>query len=413
MYEIITDLMEKFKKNSRLNTADKEIFEKELIIALSQNEYNAEIETLLCEGPIDITMKTLAMHLKSSDKEKSDVFLKSFINSQRIQENKGGTSGMRMVSLLYSFVIERYEQDIIMERIFMAMIWFAYKNGKEETNKKVIESLKSNILPLIKQHKHIIDLKFLEKEKTWIKTRELFLASVIEDRSSNIETVQAVYNWLNSSKKSMGKYTEEYMAKAVFKARENEEVDKSLDVNIDKESFKNNDSVNEPVLKESLGTMDYISLLAAAIISEDKVINLLKSEIDNINRKTGVFQVKLNEAIINEQRQETRIRELVFENGELTQDNKELTNKIQELNVLVTKLNKEIDNRIQFTDTVTRNREKQSEEYLNKLASKLRIDYRDFCDAKELEMTIDLGENMRSQLEAVFSILEKNGMKFK
>lgn len=60
---------------------------------------------------------------------------------------------------------------------------------------------------------------------------------------------------------------------------------------------------------------------------------------------------------------------------------------------------------------MTRNREKQSEEQLNKLASKLRVDYRDFCDAKDIDMTIDLGENMREQLSAVFSILEKNGIK--
>ena len=49
-------------------------------------------------------------------------------------------------------------------------------------------------------------------------------------------------------------------------------------------------------------------------------------------------------------------------------------------------------------------------ELLNAIASKLRPEYRDFKDAENEEMTIDLGENFRLQLDAVFKILAKAGI---
>lgn len=49
-------------------------------------------------------------------------------------------------------------------------------------------------------------------------------------------------------------------------------------------------------------------------------------------------------------------------------------------------------------------------ELLNSIASKLRSEYRDFKEAENDEMTIDLGENFRLQLDAVFKILTKAGI---
>ena len=122
---------------------------------------------------------------------------------------------------------------------------------------------------------------------------------------------------------------------------------------------------------------------------------------------------KLNKTAINEKRQEDIIQNLLKDKSSLEIENTELNTKIKDLNECISKMKKEIEDRKQFAETISKNREKQSEEYLNKLASKLKIEYTDFCDAREVEMTLDLGENMRSQLEAVFSILEKNGVKLK
>ena len=49
-------------------------------------------------------------------------------------------------------------------------------------------------------------------------------------------------------------------------------------------------------------------------------------------------------------------------------------------------------------------------EQLNAIALNLKTEYKDFTDAKEMEMTTDLGENFRLQLQSVFAILSKSGI---
>lgn len=49
-------------------------------------------------------------------------------------------------------------------------------------------------------------------------------------------------------------------------------------------------------------------------------------------------------------------------------------------------------------------------EQLNKIAAQLKAEYRDFKDAQDMEMDVNLGENFRIQLESVFKILIKAGV---
>lgn len=63
-----------------------------------------------------------------------------------------------------------------------------------------------------------------------------------------------------------------------------------------------------------------------------------------------------------------------------------------------------------LTDMLNKDRAKQSEEAFNRLASKIRVDYRDFLGSSNLPMTTDLGEIMRYQLKSIFDLLKKNGL---
>jgi len=66
-----------------------------------------------------------------------------------------------------------------------------------------------------------------------------------------------------------------------------------------------------------------------------------------------------------------------------------------------------------MADVLSRDRSKQADEVLQRVAAKIKVEYRDFLDAIEVPMSCDLGENLRLQLQSVFDILEKGGMKFK
>lgn len=76
----------------------------------------------------------------------------------------------------------------------------------------------------------------------------------------------------------------------------------------------------------------------------------------------------------------------------------------------IEQLERELQERMKMMEALSRDRAKQSDEAFNRLASKLRIEYKDFMDAVDIPMDSDLGENMREQLKNVFSILIKSGI---
>lgn len=49
---------------------------------------------------------------------------------------------------------------------------------------------------------------------------------------------------------------------------------------------------------------------------------------------------------------------------------------------------------------------------LNRITRQIKIEYQDFKSAEDMEMSIDLGENLRLQMQAIFDIFEKEGIKF-
>lgn len=85
---------------------------------------------------------------------------------------------------------------------------------------------------------------------------------------------------------------------------------------------------------------------------------------------------------------------------------------IQKDAVIVKKM-AEIAERIKMLDVLSRDKSKQVDETLQRMASQIGVEYRDFQDVIVAPMSCDLGENLRLQLLSIFDILEKGGMKIK
>ena len=88
-------------------------------------------------------------------------------------------------------------------------------------------------------------------------------------------------------------------------------------------------------------------------------------------------------------------------------------NQIEDLRESINKKNQEIEDRKKMGEMVSRDNSKQYEEFINRISSKLKVEYRDYKDAEDIEMNVDLGENMRLQLKSVFDILKNNGIQIK
>lgn len=91
----------------------------------------------------------------------------------------------------------------------------------------------------------------------------------------------------------------------------------------------------------------------------------------------------------------------------------ELRQVVEQMDSVIAEKNTEIAERMKMAEVLSRDRSKQADETLQRLASKIRVEYRDFVDALDVPMSCDLGDNLRLQLQNIFDILEKGGMKIK
>lgn len=128
-------------------------------------------------------------------------------------------------------------------------------------------------------------------------------------------------------------------------------------------------------------------------------IDLLKSQQDEAMQRAESLKAQLDE----------RNSHIATLNCQI----RDLEKTIEGLRSEVSAKETEISNRTQMMEALSRDRARQSDEVVNRLASKLKVEYRDFMDAQELPMDADLGENMREQLKNIFSILEKAGIALK
>lgn len=86
---------------------------------------------------------------------------------------------------------------------------------------------------------------------------------------------------------------------------------------------------------------------------------------------------------------------------------------VKQKETVIAEKDAEITERIKMADVLSRDRSKLADEALQRLASKIRVEYRDYADALDVPMSCELGENLRLQLQSIFDILEKGGLKIK
>jgi len=88
----------------------------------------------------------------------------------------------------------------------------------------------------------------------------------------------------------------------------------------------------------------------------------------------------------------------------------EKENEIGKLKQLVENANNEAKRREGTIAVVKSDYESTKTEEFNAIAQKLHLEYKDFKDGLEMDMSIELGNNMKYSLEKVFKILSRNGI---
>ena len=92
--------------------------------------------------------------------------------------------------------------------------------------------------------------------------------------------------------------------------------------------------------------------------------------------------------------------------SELTEFKKTLTEK----EGVIGELEEKIKKMEAVLSVHSRDKENSQNEQLNRIAAKIRPEYLDFKEVENEEMCVNLGENLRIQMQAIFKILEKMGV---
>ena len=174
-----------------------------------------------------------------------------------------------------------------------------------------------------------------------------------------------------------------------------------------------------PITVEDIPT-DAVTYLIALLTKASKAATIAKSEgvqqkikIDALTQALESEQSKLrgaNQQIADLQDTITELRKkLSAAEGDIFV----LRQTVEQRDAVIAEKDAEIAERVKMAEVLSRDRSKQADESLQRLASKIRVEYRDFVDALAVPMSCDLGENLRLQLQSIFDILEKGGMKFK
>lgn len=146
-------------------------------------------------------------------------------------------------------------------------------------------------------------------------------------------------------------------------------------------------------LKETCKQLDAIS---AELRSQKLLVSGLKQQLSDASGEKN----RLNELLLSNEKKITTLSAELFS----------AKTAVEKQEKRIAQMEQEIQERMKLTEALSRDRAKQSDEAFNRLASRLRIEYRDFMDAVDIPMNRDLGENMREQLKNVFDILIKAGI---
>lgn len=151
----------------------------------------------------------------------------------------------------------------------------------------------------------------------------------------------------------------------------------------------------------------------------EKICSEFEKKIEFLNRRMADLNVENREL----KRQKEADRKVLdnrnAENEEFKKANERFRSEVEELKkakaeieneLLNTK--QELDGRVELSGMLEGDYRKKQEAFLNRLANEIRFEYEDFQNALNLEMTVDLGENMRLQLLNLFEILSKSGVNF-
>lgn len=378
------DLLMQIKKKSDSSKTQKNEYVSLMMELIKENGYSNQAEEYLFLGYSFAGVKPLVNLMNKMSFEERAAFVEQILSGKLYALNEKGISFKLLVDLLTAFIIS-FPQD---KSIISKLIKLIPGKSKIKTGQLLGDAPKiidKYFMSVISDNLKLPDLEALEltneEVKKFADIYVFVISSIKPSKKISEKKIKHVLTWLT---------TDDIKQSAPENAQEMVKL-KTTEPVIDK----------DPALKP-LTSDELKSLCERLLITVDHYKELEKGAA-TLNTKISTLEKELETKKAQLEGLENKIKEKEKALAELVDQNSSLKKELDEVKVEKIKLQGVVD-------VYSEDKESSQTEQLNAIASKLKAEYRDFKDALEMEMTVELGENIKEQVIQIFKILAKAGI---
>lgn len=169
--------------------------------------------------------------------------------------------------------------------------------------------------------------------------------------------------------------------------------------------------------RELMNVSTILGELSARLKATVNSWSATRTELDAAKKQISSLEAKLQQYESQIENEARKYAQIVAELDNRAIVIEDLQIKIAKANQVIARQGKQIEELVSenarlnsIISVYSSDKESSQSEQLNSIASKLKSEYRDFMDAENEEMTLDLGENLRFQIKSIFRILAKAGI---
>ena len=403
----------KIPKKGNASKGKKEEYLLEMSILLNEEGYSASAEKYLISGFSFSSVSPLISLMHGKNSEEKYEIIEKVIRGSLFRKNDNGISFKIAVSLLCQVINKYPEEQKITEKI-IGNIPNLSRNKEGNIIGGASKLIEKYFVNELNNNAILPDLSMLEIDLARVvefcKLFSNLLVNIDPSKKTNINSLNRVKKWvsINTSEASNVKETNKMENIKFIESNKKQLISED---DFSKKPFRFNELLDfAEYLKQAesriTATGLHIKSLEKSLSTIKENLNNTNTRYDRLKREHEVLKDQYNNKILeNEKLYGEKVKlDLEFERYRLAYEIK-----MEEINVL----KQEIEKQESVISVFSADKQNAKNEQLNAIASKLKSEYIDYQDAVEMEMTIDLGENLRQQLNTVFKILTKNGINIK
>lgn len=414
-YELLDELIATSKKNG--------------VSKLKQKSYNEQMELLLNAEGLSETAekylksgfrfngaKPLAVYIQKSNADKRAEIISKVLKSGLVKGSDRVAAFKYSVHLsAYSIMWFENDQSLLIELIKLLPSVSKSKDGK--LLKDAPKIFEKYFLDLLDDSVNFPDLGGTNLKDIFIREYRQMIVSILDNVSDKYETkVKRVYEWIgipipeketiesiNSTEGNKNLAFDQKNGTKIPNSKHNKKEESETINSYSKKELQN-------ILSE---TSVFVDRMEVTLCEWDKTrdkLEKVQEELLNLSKKLQLTEMKYNEEIQKTKKQNEEIDNVKLQISNMQFSLNDSHKIIASRDSQIVELKTEIERLNSIISVYATDKKNSQAEQLNAIASKLKSEYRDFKDVEKEDMTLDLGENFRFQLQSIFKILIKAGI---